>query len=30
MSETGELTLEDPLWEVEPRGGTEHTKKLCE
>ena len=30
MSKTGELTLEGPLWEMEPRGGTEHTKKLCE
>lgn len=30
MSETGELTLEDPLGEMEPRGGAEHSKKLCE
>lgn len=30
MSETGELTLEDPLGKMEPRGGAGHSKKLCE
>lgn len=30
MSETGKLTLEDPLGEIGPRGGTGHSKKLCE